>query len=62
MAMACLLLREIQKPQMELYDLDKDPSESSNLASKYPEVVQGLMKLAREVHVPSKEVSTAIFG
>ncbi|MCH2209498.1 MAG: hypothetical protein MK132_27060 [Lentisphaerales bacterium] len=47
---------------MELYDLDKDPSESSNLASKYPEVVQGLMKLAREVHVPSKEVSTAIFG
>jgi arylsulfatase len=41
--------------KIELYDLDKDLSESKDLASKNPEVVKRLKKLMEEQHVPSKE-------
>ena len=41
--------------KIELYDLEKDVSESNDLASKNPEVVKRLKKLMEEQHVPSKE-------
>ena len=41
--------------KIELYDLDKDVSESKDLASKNPDVVKRLKKLMEEQHVPSKE-------
>jgi arylsulfatase A-like enzyme len=41
--------------KIELYDLKKDLSESTDLASKNPEVVKRLRKLMEEQHVPSKE-------
>jgi len=34
---------KIEKP--ELYDLKKDPSETKNVADKYPDIVQNMMKL-----------------
>ena len=39
--------------KIELYDLQKDPSESTDLASKHPEVVERIRKLMAEQHVPS---------
>ena len=39
--------------KIELYDLDSDPSESTDLAAKYPEVVERIRKLMAEQHVPS---------
>jgi arylsulfatase A-like enzyme len=41
--------------KIELYDLKKDLSESTDLASKNPDVVKRLKKLMEEQHVPSKE-------
>ena len=39
--------------KIELYDLDSDPSESTDLAAKHPEVVERIRKLMAEQHVPS---------
>ena len=39
--------------KIELYDLQKDPSESKDLAAKHPEVVERIRKLMAEQHVPS---------
>lgn len=33
----------------ELYDLEKDPSESKNLANKYPEIVENMLGLAEKM-------------
>ena len=42
------------KTVIELYDLDKDPSETKNLAQQYPEKVKELEKLMDENHVESQ--------
>ena len=39
--------------KIQLYDLEADPSESTDLASKHPEVVERIRKLMAEQHVPS---------
>ena len=39
--------------KIQLYDLEADPSESTDLASKHPEVVKRIRKLMAEQHVPS---------
>tara|TARA_B100001057_G_scaffold61177_3_gene54517 strand:- start:293 stop:1768 length:1476 start_codon:yes stop_codon:yes gene_type:complete len=41
--------------KIELYDLEKDASESNDLASENPQVVKRLKKLMENQHVPSKE-------
>ena len=53
------LLRDKKKPvkeklRIELYDLEKDVSESDNVASKHPEVVARIRKLLEQEHTPSK--------
>jgi arylsulfatase A len=39
--------------KIELYDMESDPSESTDLAAKHPEMVERMAKLMAEQHVPS---------
>jgi arylsulfatase len=39
----------------ELYDLARDPAETTNLAASQPQVLARLERILREQHVPSKE-------
>ncbi len=41
------------KPTLELYDLDNDLNEENNLAEKYPQKVQELVKIMNEARTPS---------
>ncbi len=41
--------------RIELYDLSVDESESQDLASKHPEIVERIKKIMEREHVPSKE-------
>jgi arylsulfatase A len=41
-------------PTLELFDLAKDPAETTDLAAQQPEVVAQLQKLMTEQHTPSK--------
>jgi arylsulfatase A-like enzyme len=43
----------------ELYDLSADPSESSNLAAKQPDMLARLVAIARKAHEPLEEGSYA---
>ena len=38
---------------LELYDLSKDPGETTNVAAQHPEIVERLQQIAREQHTPS---------
>lgn len=38
---------------IELYDLDKDPSEQNNLAAEFPGVVKEMEKIMEEAHAPN---------
>lgn len=38
---------------LELYNLKEDPSETTNLADKYPEMVQEFDQAMKKMHVPS---------
>lgn len=38
---------------IELYDVSKDPSEARNLAAEHPEMVQRIVEIMEEAHVPS---------
>jgi arylsulfatase len=40
-------------PTTELYNLAKDPGETTDVAAEHPEIVQNLLALAKEQHVPS---------
>lgn len=39
---------------IELYNLDRDPAETNNIAAQHPEVVAKLAAILQEQHVPSK--------
>jgi len=39
---------------VELYDLEKDPSETKNIATEYPEKVKELVQIMDEEHIESK--------
>ncbi len=43
-----------QNPKPELYDLETDPAETTNVASGHPEIVSELQKLMNEAHAPSE--------
>lgn len=42
-----------ESSDLKLYDLEKDPSESTDVAAKFPEVVKQLSDLMRAQHTPS---------
>ena len=41
--------------QLEVYDLDKDAEEKTNIASKVPEITALLLKAMKEAHEDSKD-------
>jgi arylsulfatase len=44
-----------QRPgEVELYDLSRDPAETTNVAAKHPDVVAQLRAIMDREHVPSK--------
>jgi arylsulfatase A len=43
-----------KQPTTELYDLAKDPAETTDVAARNPEVVEKLLTIARGQHTPSK--------
>lgn len=40
---------------IELYNLDKDPEETNNLAAEFPDIVNQMKALMREHHTPSAD-------
>lgn len=46
--------KDKQPGEIELYDLEKDPSESRNVAAQHPDIVAKLGAMMKEQHVPSK--------
>jgi len=48
-----LNVKEDSDAPIELYDLDKDPSEQHNIASKHPDKVKELAELMEQAHKPS---------
>lgn len=47
-------VRDTPNSLLELYDLEKDPSELFNLADKNPELVEKLNALIHSAHIPNK--------
>lgn len=41
-------------PALELYDLAKDPNETTDVAAQHPDIVAKMLALAKEQHVPTK--------
>ena len=48
------LRRKNKKPALALYNLKKDPAETTNLAEKYPKKVQEGLKLMQQQHTSSR--------
>ena len=46
--------------KIELYDLSVDLSESKDLASKHPDIVEKIRKMMKDQHIPSKEFPIAV--
>ena len=46
--------------KIELYDLAADLSETEDLASKHPDIVEKIRKMMMDQHVPSKEFPIAV--
>ena len=46
--------------KIELYDLSVDESETEDLASKHPDIVDKIKKMMTDLHVPSKEFPIAV--
>lgn len=46
-----LRVREAAAPALALYDLEKDPQETADIAADHPEIVKQLNQIIREAHV-----------
>ena len=46
--------------KIELYDLSVDLSETKDLASKHPDIVEKIRKMMKDQHIPSKEFPIAV--
>ena len=46
--------KETKPSALELYDLAKDPAETTDVAAQHPDVVAKLSAILKEQHVPSK--------
>jgi hypothetical protein len=44
-----------KNPQVELYDLQKDPSEKNNIAIKYPAIVRKIEKIMTAAHQRNRD-------
>ena len=42
-------------PVIELYDLEKDPKETTNIASQFPDIVQQINTIIKQSHVETKD-------
>jgi arylsulfatase A-like enzyme len=47
------VIRPLGSKSVELYELRTDPGETTDVASRHPNVVKQILALAREAHVPS---------
>lgn len=45
----------VLNPPVELYDLEKDPSEQNNIASQHPDIVQKINDFIKKEHVSNKD-------
>ena len=55
------LLKSINSSlKIELYDLAADLSETEDLASKHPDIVEKIREMMMDQHVPSKEFPIAV--
>jgi arylsulfatase A len=45
---------KLQPGPIELYDLDRDPSETTDVVEQHPDVVERLAAMMKQQHVPSK--------
>jgi len=48
------LKRDETDDSIQLYDLEKDPSESSNVAASHPEIIDQIRMALKEAHSSSK--------
>ena len=50
-----VVMNPFNQNQLEVYDLDKDTEEKTNLAAKIPEVTANLLRAMKEAHEDSKD-------
>ncbi len=48
-------VNKIVTTPIELYDLEKDPSEQNNVAAKFPQVLKKMEAFIQQAHVPNKD-------
>jgi len=49
------VMNPFNQNQLEVYDLDKDSEEKTNLTAKIPEITAQLLKAMKEAHEDSKD-------
>jgi len=49
------LVAKAMKPTLELFDLDTDPNETTDVAGKNPEVLKKLVEIMKREHTPSRD-------
>src|SRR6185437_11112112 len=50
-----LKVNTIADPHLELYDLEKDPQETTDISAKHPDIVEHIKKIMSQAHRPNKD-------